>query len=695
MQTELGKIATLIQQTTSEPTPLQRRLDRLGKQLAVAGVVLAVVIFLIGVLQGAALRHMLLVGVSVAVAIVPEGLPAVVTITLALGAQRMLRRNALIRKLSAVETLGSVTTICSDKTGTLTENRMTVTYLQTVDHHLDLTTVDDEVVMRGLETKDKAERQALLLLVLGGALCNDAHLVTNEQGEQEFIGDPTENALVAIAAKLGMDKAALEKDLKRVAEIPFDSERKRMSTIHQLQSGSEGLLAGFAATGAHHLLFTKGSVDGLLSLSTHCLANGTTVPIDQPLRDQLIAANDQLAGRGMRVIGVACKTLSAVPEAPEPEEEKDLVFIGMAAMMDPPRQEAADAVALARTAGIRTMMITGDHPITASEICRQLGIDEQGKAISGIELERYSVEDLQKVVEEVAVFARVSPEHKLKIVRALQHNRQIVSMTGDGVNDAPALRRADIGVAMGITGTDVAKEAADLVLLDDNYATIVAAVREGRTIYDNIRKFVRFSVAGNTGKVLVMLIGPAAGMPLPLEPIQLLWLNLLTDGLLGMGMGVEPAEKGVMQRPPYPPGEGIFTRPAMVHTAWIGCLIAVLALVTGGWYHHSGSDNWQTMIFTSLAFAQAGQALAVRSGSEHLAVAGVFTNKVILVMIAAVFLLQAMVVYIPPLQSFFATVPLGPVDLAVALGSGITVFVFIELSKLRKEKSGITAGESP
>lgn len=688
MQTELGKIATLLQQTTSEPTPLQRRLDRLGKQLAVAGMVLAGVIFLIGMLQGTALRHMLLVAVSVAVAIVPEGLPAVVTITLALGAQRMLQRNALIRKLSAVEALGSVTTICSDKTGTLTENRMTVTFLQTVNHQLDVTHKEEDPVRR-LEETEPAEREGLQLLLVGGALCNDAHLVPREQGEPEIIGDPTENALVAIAHRLGMKKSALEKDLPRVGEIPFDSERKRMSTIHRLERDPQGMLARVAEN-ARYLLFTKGSVDGLLAISTHCLDSGRINPLDQPRRDKLLADNERLAGRGMRVIGVACRILAAAPDDAGPDEENSLTFIGMAAMIDPPRQEAADAVALARTAGIRTIMITGDHPVTAREICRQLGIDEQAKTVSGAELERHPVEELQKLVGEVAVFARVSPEHKLKIVRALQHIGQVVSMTGDGVNDAPALRRADIGVAMGITGTDVAKEAADLVLLDDNYATIVAAVREGRTIYDNVRKFVRFSVAGNTGKVLVMLLGPVAGIPLPLEPIQLLWLNLLTDGLLGMGMGVEPAEKGVMQRPPQPPGEGIFTRGAVMHTAWIGCLIAALALGTGAWYYYAGSTAWQTMIFTSLACAQTGQALAVRSGAEPLAVAGLFSNRVILAMVASVLLLQALVIYVPPLRSFFTTVPLGPADMAVACASGLTVFLAIELAKLRGNR-GVTS----
>lgn len=683
MQTELGKIATLIQQTTSEPTPLQQRLDRLGKHLALAGVVLAALIFTIGMAQGAALRHMLLVGVSVAVAIVPEGLPAVVTITLALGAQRMLRRNALIRKLSAVETLGSVTTICSDKTGTLTENRMTVTFLQTLDHELDLADVEKEGVMHRLEGKTDAERQSFRLLVLGGALCNDAQMV-KEEGKQGTIGDPTEGALVVIADHFGIEKARVERELPRVAEIPFDSDRKRMSTIHLLDAGPPGILGPLGKPDVHHILFTKGSVDGLLALSTHCIDDGSFIPLDQQMHDKLLAANEQLAGRGMRIIGVGCRLIQTPPENPSPEEENDLSFIGMIGMIDPPRQEAADAVALARTAGIETMMITGDHPVTASEICRQLGIDDVGRAVTGVELEHISIEELQEVVKDVRVFARVSPEHKLKIVRALQRNNHIVSMTGDGVNDAPALRRANIGVAMGITGTDVAKEAADLVLLDDNYATIVAAVREGRTIYDNIRKFVRFSVAGNTGKVLVMLLAPAAGLPLPLEPIQLLWLNLLTDGLLGMGMGVEPAEKGVMQRPPYPPGEGIFTRSALLHTALIGLLIAGIAMATGAWYYFGGSDSWQTMIFTSLAFAQTGQALAVRSGSEHLAAAGLFSNKVLLTMVATVLLLQAMVIYITPLQSFFATRALGPVDLMVAMGSGLIVFMAIELSKLRK-----------
>ena len=686
MRTELGKIANLIQEAGTELTPLQRRLDQLGKILAGVGIAIAALVFVLGWWRGDDLRHLLLTAVSIAVAIVPEGLPAVVTITLALGAQRMLSKQALIRKLPAVETLGSVTTICSDKTGTLTENRMTVVILDAADHALDLTESMKGDSIQAHRSPGLPAQSPLSLMVVGGALCNDARLVGEGDHPHRTIGDPTEGALVAAAARLGYWKPSLETSLPRIAEVPFDSDRKRMTTVHEVkESGSENL-GGLSVAGSLYIAFTKGSADGLLSQSSHIWVDGQAMPMDDHWRSRIESANERLARKGMRVLGIAFRLLPRIPDSFSTEIENDLTFIGLFGMIDPPRPEVRDAVALTRTAGIRTVMITGDHPLTAAEIARQLGISDNGRCLTGNDLDRLSPEELKASVDDVRIFARVSPEHKLQIVRALQEKGHIVSMTGDGVNDAPALRRADIGVAMNITGTDVAKEASDLILLDDNFATIVAAVGEGRTIYDNIRKFVRFSVAGNIGKVLVMVLAPFLGKPLPLLPLQLLWLNLLTDGLLGLGMGVEPPEKDTMRRPPYSPSEGVFNRGATIQTVWIGVLIGALGLAVGAWYYFGGHENWQTMIFTSLAFAQIGQALATRSRRESLFSAGLRSNPLMLAMVLTVAVLQLLAIYLPPMQEFFKTMALGPVDLAMAMGIGVAVFAAIEAAKIPRRK---------
>ena len=680
MKTELGRIAELIQQVPQEDTPLQLRLDRLGKMLAVIGVIIAGIIFGIGLGMGDDLRHMLLTAVSVAVAIVPEGLPAVVTITLALGAQRMLARKALIRKLPAVETLGSVTVICSDKTGTLTENRMTVVVMDVAGHSIDLSgRMSSDGSMRVREdgpALDGAETERLSLLAVGGALCNDARLIERGEGLFNTLGDPTEGALVVASAQLGHWKDAVENAFPRIGENPFDSNRKRMSTIHRISASPVDLPSG------SFVAFTKGSVDGLLEIASRIWVDGQVHDLDDAWRSRIEAANETLAGRGMRVLGLAFRMFESEP-TPETVEQ-DLTFVGLFGMIDPPRAEVKDAVALTRTAGIRTVMITGDHPLTAKEIARQLGISENGKAITGAQIERMTDVELKASLAEANVFARVSPEHKIRIVQALQEMGEIVSMTGDGINDAPALRRADIGVAMGITGTDVSKEASDLVLLDDNFATIVSAVREGRTIYDNIRKFVRFSVAGNLGKVLVMLIAPFLGKPLPLLPLQLLWLNLLTDGLLGLGMGVEKSERDLMNRPPYAPAEGVFSRGAGAQTIWVGLLIGALGLGIGAWYFFGGSPVWQTMIFSTLAFAQVGQALASRSNRDSLFALGVTSNPLLIGMVVLVLGLQLAVMYVPPMASFFSVSPLPLSDLLTALSAGLLVFVVIEVSKRLK-----------
>jgi len=695
MSTELGRIADLIQQVGIEQTPLQRRLDQLGKILAVIGVGIAALIFGLGLWRGDEVRHMLLTAVSVAVAIVPEGLPAVVTITLALGAQRMLKRQALIRKLPAVETLGSVTVICSDKTGTLTQNRMTVVVLDVADHEMDLT---EEMDRQGLVWKSDPGKQrneevvgALSLLAIGGALCNDAQMVDTGDGRFHTLGDPTEGALVAAAARMGYSKSSLDPSFPRAAEFPFDSVRKRMTTIHNLNQYTPTVLAGLDIGAKRYIAFTKGSVDGLLEVSSRVWLNEQMRDMDDNYKTRIEGANERLAKKGMRVLGVAFRLLDEIPKAIQSDLEQDLTFVGLFGMIDPPREDVKEAVAACKAAGIRPVMITGDHPLTALEIARQLGIvtassetpnpGKQLRTLTGVELEALSFDELKELVEEVSVFARVSPEHKLNIVQALQERGHIVSMTGDGVNDAPALRKADIGVAMGITGTDVSKEASDLVLLDDNFATIVAAVGEGRTIYDNIRKFVRFSVAGNIGKVLVMLLAPFLGKPIPLLPLQLLWLNLLTDGLLGLGMGVEGAERNVMQRPPYSPREGVFSRGGWLQVAWVGVLIGGLALALGAYYFFSGRGEWQTVVFTFLAFAQVFQALASRSEKESLFKRGIFSNPLLAGMVFLVVALQLAVLYLPFLGGLFDAQPLAGMDLAIAAGAGAVVFLAMELEK--------------
>jgi Ca2+-transporting ATPase len=693
MQTELGKIAGLIQQSSSDQTPLQKRLDSLGKTLAVIGVGIAILIAVLGFWRGDDLRHMLLTAVSVAVAIVPEGLPAVVTITLALGAQRMLQKKSLIRKLPAVETLGSVTVVCSDKTGTLTENRMTVVILDIANHALDLT---QEMDRSGSFTATRflggPAESALSLAAVGAALCNDARLVDEGDDRYHTLGDPTEGALVTAAAKMGYWKSSLDTSFPRVAELPFDSERKRMTTVHDLRQYNPDLLAGLDVSHHRYIAFTKGSVDGLIDLSNQVWVNGKAEAMDEGFRVRIEAANQTLARKGMRVLGIAFRLLNQIPEILQTDLEQNLTFVGLFGMIDPPRSEVRDAVALTRSAGIRTVMITGDHPLTATEIARQLGIidaeqEENIRVLTGAEIENLSFDELKSVVDSVQVFARVSPEHKLKIVQALQERGQIVSMTGDGVNDAPALRRADIGVAMGITGTDVSKEAADMVLLDDNFATIVSAVKEGRTIYDNIRKFVRFSVAGNIGKVLVMLLAPFLGKPIPLLPLQLLWLNLLTDGLLGLGMGVEKAESDTMRRPPYSPREGIFSRGAGTQVAWVGALIGALALALGAWYYFTGRAEWQTMVFSFLAFAQVFQALASRSSRDSFFKIGLSGNPLLAGMALLVLALQLLVIYVPALRSFFDVKPLRGLDLLIALAAGALVFLAMEIEKIVRKNN--------
>jgi Ca2+-transporting ATPase len=705
MNTELGHIATLIQTTGQELTPLQKRINQLSKGLAVAAVGLVALVFLIGILQGETFELMLLTGISMAVAAVPEGLPAVVTIALALGAQRMLKRRSLIRKLPAVETLGSVTVICSDKTGTLTENRMTVTILDVAGHKVDF--VEDlrdkpapHLVLEDeepdLETQEMLRRHpALTLLLAGGALANDA-VLERRNGEFEYIGDPTEGALVVAAARAGMVKEHLEKTFPRRAEVPFDSTRKRMTTAHEFPSSSTEISPAFKKIWDwsgfigefSYVLFSKGAVDSLVPICDQVWVDDHTEPLSENWVERIMIANDEQAEEGMRVLGVATRTLDKVSSDDSQDElENGLIFVGMVSMMDPARPEVKEAVQLCSQAGIRPVMITGDHPLTAGKIAAELGISENGHILTGQDLENLSAQELKEVVCEVDVYARVSPEHKLNIVKALEDQGEIVAMTGDGVNDAPALSAADIGVSMGITGTDVAKEASDMVLLDDNFATIVAAVEEGRRIYDNIRKFFTYTMTSNAGEIWVMLIAPLIGMPFALLPLQILWVNLVTDGLPGLALSIEPAEKNVMHRPPYPPDENVFGRGMAQKILWVGILMGFVSLGVGYYYWSIGNPNWQTIVFTTLTLSQMGNALALRSERESLFKIGLLSNKSLLNAVLLTLILQLAVIYVPFLQSVFKTNPLPYQELLICLVLSTIVFWGVEIDKWFKRRA--------
>ena len=694
MNTELGKIASLIQEVAPEQTPLQKRLNQVGKTLAAAGALAGMLVLLTGMLFGEPLNEMFLTAVSVAVAVVPEGLPAVVTITLALGAQRMLRRNALIRRLPAVETLGSVTVICSDKTGTLTENRMTVSVVDAAGERLNITetmrhhqpsVTDEECRLIPLEGLAKP----LSLLLAAGALCNDAVLKPDARaGCFHALGDPTEGALVIAAAQAGMLKDALQAVLPRAAEVPFDSERKRMTTVHRVAHGNSLPEPLQALSDLNHVAFTKGAVDSLLEVMTQVWTDGHSEPLTPEWRSRIQAANDELAKGGMRVLGIALKFLDSLPKAPFQNLEEDLTFIGLVGLMDPPRAAVRSAVETCRKAGIRPVMITGDHPLTAAAIARDLQMADSPEAVTGEALNRMAERDLEETVERVSVYARVSPQDKLRIVTALQRRGQVVAMTGDGVNDSPALKKADIGVAMGITGTDVAKEAADMVLLDDNFATIVAAVQEGRVIYDNLLRFLKFSLGGNLGKVLVMLCAPLLGINVALRPLQLLWLNLLTDGLMGLGLGVEPAEADAMSRPPRRPESPVLDRPMRIGIAWVGGLIAALSLGIGALYfdpENPLNTTWQTMIFMTLGFTQMGNALGLRaSGISPLSAT---SNPLMTVLTLMTLGLQMAVIYLPFMERFFGLTPLALQDLGISFGLGVLVFVIVRIEKGRFRKA--------
>ena len=654
MATELGKIAAMLQDAEEVKTPLQKRLAAFGRNLALAVLAVCAVVFAVGLLRGEPPLLMLLTAISLAVAGIPEALPAVVTISLALGARKMVRQNALIRKLPAVETLGSVTYICSDKTGTLTLNKMTV----------------EEVYANGkLMTGNEVERGGNTELFTALALSNDAEL----DGSGAAIGDPTEIALYAIAKRAGFDKEALQQNLPRVAEIPFDSGRKCMTTFHEiLPSGGEG---GYVS-------FTKGAVDVLLDKSSRVLTS-------EKLKMEFQRVNERMSADGLRVLGIALRQWDAIPEDLSPEHvEADLTILGIVGMLDPEREEAKEAVRICKSAGIRPVMITGDHPLTATTIAERLGIlaPGDGAVITGRELDGLSLEEFEERVNTVSVYARVAPEQKLKIIMALQERGQFVAMTGDGVNDAPALKRADIGVAMGITGTEVSREEADMILLDDNFATIVKSVREGRRIYDNIRKFIKYIMASNSGEILTIFLAPFLGLPIPLLPIHILWINLVTDGLPGLALTAEPEEKGIMERPPRHPKESIFSNGLGVHIVWVGFLMAGVSLAIQAWSLKTGHAHWQTMVFTVLCLSQMGHVLAIRSESKSLFSQGIFSNMPLAGAFLLTLALQMATIYIPQLNPVFKTVPLSMNELCITLAASSLVFCAVEIEKMFKRQ---------
>jgi P-type Ca2+ transporter type 2C len=704
MNTQLGRIAELIQDVDSEKTPLQRRMAQLGQALFFIAIGIVVLATILGLVRGGELNEVFLAAVAIAVAVVPEGLPAVVTISLALGAQRMLKRNALIRKLPAVETLGSVTVICSDKTGTLTENRMTVTVIDVAGYTHDITEVSQRSkhvvsAQRGDMVMETPKPNEALLLATG-TLCNDALLEKADDGQEtlDALGDPTEGALLVAAAHFDMWKSELEEMLPRVAEVPFSSERKRMTTIHQHmnedykpEGGGDKIIRDLLIKREmDYIAFTKGAVDGLLEKCDYVWEDGAIQPITDAMRERVIEKNDRLAANGLRVLGAAFKPMDALPEPVNPETvEHGLVFTGMFGMIDPPRVEVKQAVKDCHTAGIRPVMITGDHPLTAQAIARELDITRDDKIMTGKDIQKMSEDDLLATVKDVSVYARVSPEHKLRIVQALQKQGEVVAMTGDGVNDAPALKRSDIGVAMGITGTPVSKEASEMVIIDDNFATIVSAAEEGRTIYDNVRKFIKYILASNTGEVTVLFLTQLLGMPLPLNTIQILWMNLVTDGLPALALGVEQGEPDAMKRPPHDPSEGIFARGLGGYLIRIGMLIAAITLVVVVLVPQPETQPeggimpsvWGTMIFTTLTLSQMGHALAIRSEKESILKIGFFSNPAMLGAIGLTMGLQLVLIYVPFAQDFFGTVALSASELAICFGLSVITFLGVELDK--------------
>lgn len=681
MNTAMGKIANMLQNAEQMETPLQRRLEQLGKILIIVALILTALVVLAGVYQGNEVYHMFLAGVSLAVAAIPEGLPAIVTVALSLGVQRMIKKKAIVRKLPAVETLGCASVICSDKTGTMTQNKMMVTHMWTGGETWHVTGQGYEPngsFMKGEQKIDPASNRALYQLLTFGCLCNNANVVKKKK-TYVLDGDPTEGALVAAAMKAGITREVLKGKFEIIHEFPFDSTRKMMSVIVRDRDGKK-------------FVVTKGAPDVLLQMSQTILWGNKQQPLSELYRKEVQAAIHNLGSQALRTIAVAFKPLKVTDSLEhEREVEKDFMLVGIQGMIDPPRPEVKQAVQECKEAGIKTVMITGDHKVTAIAIAEQLGIlSQNGRVLEGVELANMSVEELENIVEETYVFARVSPEHKLKIVKALQNKGHIVAMTGDGVNDAPAIKTADIGIAMGITGTDVAKEASSLVLLDDNFSTIKSAIKEGRNIYENIRKFIRYLLASNVGEILVMLFAMLLALPLPLVPIQILWVNLVTDGLPAMALGLDAAEGDVMRRNPRHPKEGVFARGLAWKIVSRGFLIGIatlLAFIIAYNQHPNELKYAQTIAFATLVLAQLIHVFDCRS--EHsIFHRNPFGNIYLVGAVIISVLLMLIVIYYPPLQPIFSTMPIQARDWLLIIGlSCIPTFLLVgSLLTKKKEK---------
>jgi Ca2+-transporting ATPase len=686
MKTEIGMIATMLESYEEEITPLQKKLEETGKVLGIASLVICGVVFLMGLFRGIPFLEIFMTAISLAVAAIPEGLPAIVTIVLALGLQRMVKRNAIIKKLHAVETLGSTTVICSDKTGTLTQNQMTATKIFTDGQFFSITGegyrpfgdfyLNDKKI-------DPRSNPALEMLLKIGALCNDAKLeeISQEQDSPSWriLGDPTEGALVVAAAKAGLVTSELEKSEPRVKEIPFDSDRKLMTTIHPC--------------GGKYVAYVKGAPDVLLSRSKYIYKTNQILPLTQDDIEEINAANKTMASQALRVLALAYRPLEKLPEEPKSEDiEKELIFVGLIGMIDPPRPEAIEAIKICKQAGIRPVMITGDHKDTAVAIAKELGLlENETGVLTGAQLDSITDEELLKESKKVSVYARVSPIHKLRIVDAIKSNGHIAAMTGDGVNDAPALKKADIGVAMGITGTDVAKETADMILVDDNFASIVAAVEEGRVIYSNIRKFIFFLLSCNIAEILIIFVSMLAGLPIPLKPIQLLWINVLTDAFPALALGMENKEPDIMQRPPRKPEEPIIDGKMRWQIAIqsIFMTVAVIGVFVYALKTTADLEKARTFAFTTLIFSELLRAYTSRSETYSVFKIGFFTNRFMVLGTSISLILLLAVIYIPFLRTVFDTTYLTFMEMDIIILFGLIPFASAEISKifLRKAKA--------
>ena len=662
MRTEFGKIAQLLQTVETGKTPLQENLDRVGRVLAIGALAIVLAIMALGLLRGQPLIDMVIFGIALAVAVVPEALPAVVTISLAIGVQRMVRRHALIRRLTAVEALGSVSVICSDKTGTLTKDEMTARSVYAGGRTLEVTGAGYEPDGGFLDGGSDVEPpEDVLRLLRAAALASDARIVKNERWEVR--GDPTEGALIVAAAKAGLQKPELEAQYPRVHEIPFTSESKRMTTVHDTADGT--------------VAYAKGAPEIILESCTRVASDGTDAPLDAAERGAIMNVAQVMAGDALRVLAVAQKVDAAPGSA-----EADMTFLGLVGMIDPPRPEAAGAVETCRKAGIKPIMITGDHPLTARAVASELGILRDGRVISGPELDQLSDAALAHELDHASVFARVSPAHKLRIVSALQAAGHLVAMTGDGVNDAPALKKADIGIAMGITGTDVSKEAAAMTLTDDNFASIVAAVEEGRGVFGNIKKYLMYLLSSNVGEMLLMAASSLAGLPLPLSAVQILYVNLVTDGLPALALALDPPESDLMQRPPRAAKSGIFTRPVVALMLAGGIWSAIVNIGLFVWALTSGRrlEEAMTLTFLSLVLIQFFKAYNFRS-DRHSVLDRPFANRWLNIAIVGELLLLPPLLYVPFLSEAFGTTPLAITDWLLVVALAATIMPVLEAVK--------------